>query len=278
MQPSELPYLSVPAETPTPLIVEIPHAGLELDAPTLATLVAPAHSIARDADLYVNDLFAEAPAYGAHLLSARFSRYACDLNRCEDDIDCHAVVNAPSRMATYGVIWSQTTRRVPALRQPLLRAEYDRRMRHIYRPYHEELSHLVATAHSKFGFAILLCGHSMPSVREVQKVTEHAKPVRNADVVPGTRNHTTASIAVIEQVEAAARDYDMALVHDEPYAGGFTTAHYGRPPLGVHAVQIELARGLYMDEETLTKNARSFSSTKEFCNNLVSRLSTLQAP
>src|SRR5687767_8243092 len=94
-----------PTAEETPVIVEVPHAGLWVDGPALATLVAPARSIGRDADLWVDELYADAPARGATLLVAHVSRYVVDLNRSEKDVDIESVEGAPpSARATRGIV------------------------------------------------------------------------------------------------------------------------------------------------------------------------------
>src|SRR5690606_17594060 len=94
----------------TPLLVEVPHAGLHVDAPSLAHLAAPARSIGRDADLYVDDLYADAPSRGATLLVAHISRYVVDLNRSERDVDADAVEGtSTAARATRGIVWRLTS-------------------------------------------------------------------------------------------------------------------------------------------------------------------------
>jgi N-formylglutamate amidohydrolase len=67
----------------------------------------------------------------------------------------------------------------------------------------------------------------------------------------------------------------MSVAHDEPYRGGFSTSHYGRPKDRVHAIQIELARRLYMDEQSLTKKPREFENLKNFCRSTTQALGEL---
>jgi N-formylglutamate deformylase len=263
-----------PAVEETPLIVEIPHAGLLVDGPTLARLVAPARAIGRDADLYVDDLYAEAPAHGATLLCANVSRYVCDLNRSELDVDAESVEGAPSHArATRGIVWRLTSEGARVLEAPLPRTELDRRLDTYYRPYHRVLSAIVERKRARFGFAILLAAHSMPSVGR----TGHGDPQAvRADVVPGTRGRTSAAGVFIDAVDKHARAAGLSVAHDDPYQGGYTTQHYGRPDHHVHVVQVELARRLYMDEPTLTKSAR-FAEMQAWCSSLAAALGAIKA-
>lgn len=257
----------------TPVVVEIPHAGLSADPLALATLAAPARSLAQDADLYVDELYADAPDEGATVLVSHVSRYVCDLNRAGDDADSLAVEGGRARSAPHGVIWRSTTENRPALTAPLSRSEYERRLDHIYRPYHAALSRLLAERIERFGHVVLLCAHSMPSYGR----DGHRDPgSRRADVVPGSRGGTSAAPTIIDVPDRLARERGWSVAHDEPYRGGFSTAHYGRPGERQHAVQVELSRRLYMDESSLAKKPNQFQQVRMYCRDLVARLAAVE--
>lgn len=260
-----------PTTEETPLVVEIPHAGLHVDGPALATLAAPGRAIGRDADLYVDELYGAAPAHGATLLCAHVSRYVVDLNRSETDLDASSVEGTPpGARATRGIVWRLTSDGLKVLDAPLPRRELERRLDLVYRPYHRALARILERKRAQFGFAVLLAAHSMPSLGRAG--AGHVDPhAARADVVPGTRGRTSASPAFIEVVDRHARAAGLSVAHDDPYQGGFTTQHYGRPDLHVHVVQVELARRLYMDEATLQKNA-GFEGQRAWCSELVARL------
>ena len=262
-----------PAGEETPLIVEIPHAGLFVDGPALARLAAPARAIGRDADLYVDDLYADAADHGATLLRANVSRYVCDLNRSELDVDSESVEGAPPHArATRGIVWRLTSEGARVLEAPLPRAELERRLDLYYRPYHRTIAQVLERKRARFGYAILLAAHSMPSVGRAG----HGDPQAvRADVVPGTRGRTSAAACFIDAVDAQARAAGLSVAHDDPYQGGYTTQHYGRPDVHVHVVQVELARRLYMDEPTLTKSA-SFDRMRAWCASLAAALGAIK--
>ena len=256
----------------TPVIVEVPHAGLSVDPESMATLLAPVQSLGRDADLFVDDLYADAPDVGATLLVSHVSRYVCDLNRAETDADPLTVEGGAARSAPHGVIWRVTTDNRPALSRPLPFAELERRLQRIYRPYHQALQALLDQRVTEFGYAILLCAHSMPS----RGREGHIDPGRErADVVPGSRGRSTCADPVLRLIDRTAKSFGLSVAHDEPYRGGFSTSHYGRPRERVHAIQIELARRLYMDEQTLVKKPREFEDLKKFCRTFTEALGAL---
>jgi N-formylglutamate deformylase len=252
----------------SPVLVEVPHAGLFLDGEAIAFTKAAAASVGHDADLYVDELFQDAPDEGATLLVARTSRYVIDLNRGERDYDAEAAEGGGGGSLPRGLIWRLTTEGDRILERPLPRAEVERRLVETYRPYHQALASILERKRQRFGFAVLLCAHSMPSL--ARGGIEPA--AHRADLVPGSRGRTTAAGAVIDRVDAHGRAQGWSIRHDDPYRGGFSTAHYGNPGRGVHAVQIEIARRLYMDEPTLRRHTKGFSAVRHFGRTLAARL------
>jgi N-formylglutamate amidohydrolase len=277
----------------TPVVVEVPHAGLDLPAPFLEPLAAPARSIGRDADLYVDHLYEEATQEGAHLLVARASRYVVDVNRAEADVDGEVVEGSRSDVRMHhGLVWRTTSDGEPALARKLTRGELEERLELVWRPYHRALAGLVERKLARFGIAVVLAAHSMPSVdrtlagapdrpssREVAGPQSYStrgaisgRP--RADVVPGTRGRKSAAPRFIDAIDALASARGWSVRHDEPYAGGYTTQHYGRPAQGVHVVQVELARRLYLDEATL-RPGPDFAGVRSWCRGLVRELGRL---
>ncbi|HMY19796.1 MAG TPA: N-formylglutamate amidohydrolase [Polyangium sp.] len=259
----------------SPVVVEVPHAGLQLDPESLAYTIAPARSIARDADLYVNELFQDAPNEGATFVCAQMSRYVIDLNRGEDDVDQEAVEGGGRTPWPRGLIWRLTTDGDSVLIRRLPRAELDRRLDAFYRPYHRELTAILARKRAKFGFVVLLCAHSMPSLA---RRGHNDSPGQRADIVPGTRGRTTAAPAVIDLVDWHARSFGFSVRHDDPYRGGFSTGFYGKPTHNAHAIQVEISRRLYMDETNHRRDAQGFRVVREFARSLVSQLAFSESP
>ena len=237
-----------PASRASPLVVEVPHAGLEIPADLREPLIATKVQRRRDADLFVDRIYAAAPAVGAALLVARVSRYVCDLNRDPQDVDAQAVsgTSRPKESSPRGFVWRLTTDETPAISRPLTLGEWEARRDRVWAVYHERLAALLDDARSTHGFAVLVSGHSMPTVGR----PGHPDPGRRrADVVVGVRGGTSCAPVVCDLVVGhfVARGYTTAI--DDPYRGGATTERYGRPAESLHAVQIEVARALYMDEE-----------------------------
>ena len=119
--------------------------------------------------------------------------------------------------------------------------EAQARLARFYHPYHQALRAEIESHVRRFGCAILTDMHSMP-----------AQSANGADIVLGDRFGTACSPVVMDRIEASFRELGFVTVRNNPYAGGFTTEHYGRPLDGVHVVQIEINRGLYMDESRVS--------------------------
>lgn len=275
LEPSDCFRVLPPRGVELPVVVEVPHAGLMVDATCLSTLLVSARSLARDADLYVDELVPEATEVGATVLIAQTSRYFIDLNRREDEVDRHAVEGGFGHDAPHGLVWHRATDGERALAAPLPPRELQRRVELIYRPYHAMLQRLLDEKKQRFGHVILVCAHSMPSAG-LSYMT--GREVVRADVVPGTRGRTSAAGPVIETVDRFTRASGFSVKHDDPYRGGYSTQHYGMPSRGVHAVQIEVARRLYMNEATLRRDPEGIGRLRLFYRELVLRLGGLIQP
>jgi N-formylglutamate deformylase len=265
--------LTLPKIGARPLLVEVPHAGLTLPEAVRDELIAPEDAMRRDADIYVDQLYANAPSFGAALLTANVSRYVVDLNRAQDDVDASTVSGHPSAASAQprGVVWRSTTDGRPILAKPLDYEQLLARLDRYYVPYHAALRRTLDALRARFGYVILLAGHSMPSMGR----SGHADPgARRADIVPGTCGRTSADRRLIDLVDVHFRSAGLSVRHDDPYRGGYTTSHYGRPREHCHAIQIELNRALYVDEQSCQIKEPEFRRLQLLLDQLVEKLGT----
>jgi N-formylglutamate deformylase len=244
LEPFDATLPDVPA---TPVVVSVPHAGTEVGG--FATALVPGLDVRCDADLFVDELYQGAPR-GA-FIRAKASRFVCDLNRDPDDVSPRAVPAhpAPRNADGRGFVWEITTTGAPALARPLTLDEW-RARESIHALYHGAITQALERARARFGYAILIDGHSMPSVGR-QGHTDPGRP--RADIVPGDRLGTSCSPSLSRLVGAHFQKHGLSVGFNDPYRGGFITAHHGRPAEGVHAIQIEMRRDLYMVESTFTR-------------------------
>lgn len=266
--------LKLPTGEATPVLVEVPHASVHVPEVVRSELAAPVDALKRDADIYVDELYDRAPQFGAALLCARVSRYVVDLNRAQDDVDSATVSDHPAPVGAQprGVVWRATTDGRPVLTRPLTFAALRKRLGRFYVPYHDALRHTLEDLRERFGYAILLAGHSMPSRGRSLHVDAGE---RRADIVPGTQGRTTTDARVIELVDDHFRKAGLLVRHDDPYRGGFATTHYGRPHEGFHAIQIEINRALYVDEDTFERRPNDFARLQGLLDDLVAKLGRL---
>ncbi len=260
----------LPDPPPTPLVVSVPHAGISTEG--FADPLTPGLDVRFDADLFVDQLYQ--PAAPSVFVRARLSRFVCDLNRHPDDVSARAVPAhpAPQNIDGRGFLWEVTTAGTRALARPLSLPEWEAR-RAVHAAYHGALTSALGRARARFGFAILLDGHSMPSVGRAG----HTDPGhKRADIVPGDRLGTSCAPALSRVVGDHFREHGLQVAFNDPYRGGFITTHHGRPAEGIHAIQIEMRRDLYMDENALTQRQDRMAALATVLTALVRKLETLK--
>jgi N-formylglutamate amidohydrolase len=245
-----------PSRDGLPVLVSVPHAGLEVPPAVRESLLVDDSVLRADADLAVDELWREAPAAGAALLVARYSRYVVDLNRAAGDVDSLSVPEHPFPLADArrGVVWRLSTCGRPALARPLTLAELRERLARYHEPYHAALRDSLAELRARHGHAVLLDGHSMPGTARGENGGR-----RRADIVPGCDGGATCAGALLDATCRFFRDRGYSVKVDDPYRGGFITRQFGRPADGVHALQIEVNRELYLDPLTLEVKPRGLA-------------------
>ena len=266
--------LIAPKTPATPVLVEVPHSGLQVPPDVEAEIEATPLAVLRDSDIYVDQLYERVPDQGATLLVSRVSRYVVDLNRGPDEVDSAAVPRHPKarHIPARGVVWRARTDGTPLLRAPLTIDQFAKRIELYYKPYHQKLREVAARMREEHGHVVILAAHSMPSTG---RRVFGGREVRRADIVPGTRGRSTADGRIIDLVDAHFRGAGLSVKHDDPYRGGWTTSSYGAPKRGQHAIQIELNRALYVNEETSEIKKRDFAQLQEVLDQLVSKLGEL---
>ncbi len=245
-----------PARQTIPFVYNSPHSGRCYPESFLADSNLDSMSIRRSADHYVDDLFADAPELGAPLLAAHFPRAYLDVNREPFELDPrmfdgplppYANIGSMRVAGGLGTIPRIVAENMDIYRRKLSVAEGLCRIEAIYKPYHACLRRLIAATHARFGICVLIDCHSMPG--NIRLSGSNVKP----DFIIGDRYGTSASAEISRAALSFLSEMGFAAVRNKPYAGGFITEHYGRPVRGLHALQIEINRGLYVDEGTLSK-------------------------
>lgn len=261
-----------PNQRTTPILAASPHSGRIYPPDLIAQTAIPLELLRRSEDAYVDLLIEDAVDAGMTVIAAPFPRVFIDPNRSTDELDPVVFSDftlpdgtmTPHVQAGLGIIPRISANGRGLYREPLPLTEGRRRIADYYRPYHGAIDVELKAARDVFGIAILLDFHSMP-----------AAAASGADIVLGDRFGKSCSDDVIEAVETRFREAGLSVRRNRPYAGGFTTAFYGKPAYGFHAVQIEINRGLYLDEGRVTRSG-TFDQLKTVMIGVLSGLADIQ--
>ena len=263
----EVPVYAVsrPARQVLPLVLSSPHSGRHYSAAFLAASRLDDQALRGSEDSFVEELFAGAPAIGAPLLAALFPRAYLDPNREPWELDPRMfseplpdwVNSASQRVAAgLGTIARVVSGGAEIYRDRLTFAEAERRVRTCHAPYHAALAGLVRETVERFGHCILLDCHSMPPGGGGG---QRAMP----DMVLGDCFGVSCAPRVTERAELILRRAHYRVRRNTPYAGGYTTHHYGAPSRGVHGLQIEINRALYMNPESRERRPEAMARLAE---------------
>ncbi|HZN32087.1 MAG TPA: N-formylglutamate amidohydrolase [Xanthobacteraceae bacterium] len=266
-----------PPEWQGPVVFNSPHSGNIYPRAFLTTSRLDTATLRRSEDSFVDELVLGVVRRGFPLMRAHFPRCYVDVNREPYELDPRmfdgrlpSFANTRSMRVAGGL---GTVARVVGDAQEIYgqRIPVDdaiRRIEGLYKPYHRALRRLFTRVHRDFGAAVLIDCHSMPS-------TAGSKDERpRADVVLGDRYGTSCVTAVAETIEATLRGQGYSVSRNKPYAGGFITEHYGNPAAGLHAIQLEINRALYMDERRFERSP-SFAGLAADLETLAERLGAL---
>jgi N-formylglutamate amidohydrolase len=271
---TEAYVLTRPARRLSALIFASPHSGRDYHPEFLAQAVLDRQSIRSSEDAFVDRLFDMAPDLGSPLLVARAPRAFLDLNRAADELDpgvVEGIARAPHNpriSSGLGVIPRVVAGGRAIYRGKLTLTEAEGRIRRFWHPYHQALAALVEETRSAFGQAVLIDCHSMPH----EAIEAHTRPGQpRPEVVLGDRYGATAGREVMDRVEAAFSAAGLRVGRNSPFAGAYVAQAYGRPSRGVHVVQVEIDRSLYMDEVRVEPLA-GFEGFRELISGVVAEL------
>ena len=237
----------------TPLIFASPHSGRIYPKEMLAASQLDRRTIRRSEDAHVDALIADATAFGHTVIAAEFARAFIDVNRepweldpamFEDELPPFAKARTARVAAGLGAIARIVCEGLEIYARKLTFADAEHRMRLVHLPYHAALAALIAETKARCGHAVLIDWHSMPAAA----ASRSGEP---CDFVLGDRFGAACANSVTSLVERELAQMGYRVARNTPYAGGYTTEHYGRPGRKIHALQIEISRALYFDERDL---------------------------
>lgn len=272
------PYtLKIPESGQSCVVFSSPHSGSEYPSAFLASSRLDSLAIRSSEDAFVDELFMDAPNYGAYILMAHAPRAYIDLNRRADELDPAIVkgaqrpANNPRVEAGLGVI-PRVVGNARAIRTgKITLAEAKNRITDYYDPFHECLQDVLTKQKAAHGMSILFDCHSMP-----QRALENAPLVRGGrpDIVLGDRFGASSDRWILDAAEKAFEAAGFRVARNAPFSGGYITQNYGQPSRAAHAIQIEVNRALYMDEARIAKRPE-FAQIREVFSRITSDLAKL---
>ncbi len=261
----------------TSVIFASPHSGRAYSPAFLDQSVLDPRALRSSEDAFVDELLAAAPELGAPLLLADVPRAFLDLNRAPDELDpalIDGIARAPHNprvSSGIGVIPRVISGGRQIYRGKLALTEVEARLRTHWYPYHNALRALIDETNRDFGEAILVDCHSMPH----EAIESHTRPGQPCpDVVLGDRFGAAAALHVTDAIEAIFRDAGLRVARNTPFAGAFIAQSYGRPSARRHVVQVEIDRGLYMDEVRVERG-RNFAAFRSVMTTILAQVAEL---
>lgn len=239
-----------------PVVFASPHSGNNYPASFIAASKLDASALRKSEDSFIDEVYGTAPQHGAPLIRALFPRAYLDPNRepfeldpgmFSDALPSYVNTHSPRVAAGLGTVARVVATGAEIYRDKLTFAEVADRIGRYYRPYHRALQELVENTRKSFGWCLLIDCHSMPSVGGPMDADPGNTRV---DFVLGDCFGAACDPAIADHVEKVLSGAGYTVTRNTPYSGGYTTVHYGHPAAGVHVLQIEINRALYMNENT----------------------------
>jgi N-formylglutamate amidohydrolase len=263
--------ISRPQIQTLPFVFASGHSGQIYPHGLIAESRLDALTLRRSEDAFVDQLFAGVADLGAPLIAARFPRAYCDVNRAMSELDA-GMFDAPLEMevdppsprvvAGLGVIPRIVRDGAEIYARKLSPREAEFRLSRLYRPYHAALSTLAEETCKRFGMAVVVDCHSMPSA------------LLAPDIILGDRYGASAPPLLTGWVENAFVGGRFSIARNAPYAGGYTTMRYGRGSSGLFGLQIEINRGLYLDEDRIQRKP-GFEALKKRLTDVLTKLTAI---
>lgn len=272
------PYtLTRPVDQTSAVVYASPHSGRHYPWSFLRTSVLDELAIRSSEDAFMDLLIEHGVACGSPVLCATMPRAYLDLNRAVDEMDpaiirdIRQTTHNPRIASGLGVIPRVVSNGRAIYRGKLSLDEANHRIAAYWRPYHDTLQGLLDRTRAQFGEVILVDWHSMP--HEAVEAVGHANRMR-PDVVIGDRFGASADNEIVDRIETILLEAGLRVTRNTPFAGAYITQQYGRPSRNQHALQIEVDRSLYMNEDKVRPSG-NFAAFQELMNRILAEISDL---
>lgn len=277
-----------PRELQGPLVFASPHSGRFYPPALRRASILDGRSLRGSEDAYVDRLLEGVPGAGLPVLKAVYGRAYVDLNRAANELDPAMFEDLPKSLnirptdrvvAGFGVVPRMVANGRPIFAGRLPFAEAQARLEEVYAPYHRTLLELMDRAAERFGFAVLIDCHSMPSRQAILVEglkSRHGSESAEPDIVLGDRFGASCAPELRIVIAGHFRDRGYRVIRNQPYAGGYCTETHGRPGDGRHAIQLEINRRLYLDEASGRLHAKGARRLQECLGELAQSLRGLE--
>jgi N-formylglutamate amidohydrolase len=266
-------YRHDPIHLPVPVVVDVSRSGREY--PIDMRSPVPFTAIHDNVSAYVEEIWGDAPRYGATMLQALFPHMYIDANRHELDIDPELVTGdwpVPLQPTVskrgLGLLKSKSRYGEPVQERKLTFAEVEDRLDRFHRPYHRELRSIIDRVRSSYGFVFHVTCHCMSAIG----APTHPDPGKErADFCLGDMNGSSASRGFVESIAAVIRERGFTCTINDPYTGGEINRRYGDPASGIETVMVEINKKRFMDVATF-RRSDGFNDIKAAANAVLSAL------
>ena len=246
-----------PVSLTSGVVFALPHSGRDYGVSFLNQSILDQLSIRSSEDAFLDQLIDGIEKYGAPKIIANAPRAFIDLNRSTDELDPALIsgiknnIRNPRISSGLGVIPRVVSHGKEIYRGKLSFEQAQSRIKYYWKPYHTDLSNLLQRSQSVFGQSLLIDIHSMPH----EAVSTQSSFIKPPEIVVGDRFGMSSDPEFTNLVISILKQHEFKVAKNTPFAGAFITKHHGKVKKRIHALQLEIDRSLYMDEEKISPNS-----------------------
>jgi N-formylglutamate deformylase len=246
-----------PVSLTSGVVFALPHSGRDYGVSFLNQSILDQLSIRSSEDAFLDQLIDGIEKYGAPKIIANAPRAFIDLNRSTDELDPALIsgiknnIKNPRISSGLGVIPRVVSHGKEIYRGKLSFEQAQSRIKYYWKPYHTDLSNLLQRSQSVFGQSLLIDIHSMPH----EAVSTQSSFIKPPEIVVGDRFGMSSDPEFTNLVISILKQHEFKVAKNTPFAGAFITKHHGKVKKRIHALQLEIDRSLYMDEEKISPNS-----------------------
>ena len=246
-----------PSTLTSGVVFALPHSGRDYGVSFLNQSILDKISIRSSEDAFLDQLIDGIENYGAPKIIANAPRAFIDLNRSKDELDPALIsgiknnIRSPRISSGLGVIPRVVSHGKEIYRGKLSLEQAQSRIEYYWKPYHKDLANLLKRAQSIYGQSLLIDIHSMPH----EAVSTQSSFIRAPEIIVGDRFGMSSDPEFTNLIVSILKQHGFTVAKNTPFAGAFITKHHGKIKERTHAIQLEIDRSLYMDEERISPNS-----------------------